>query len=64
MSVNDVVLFVAMNRDLYELVRRERYQKLFQDELENDIEAARRFISFEDDETSHSDSDDDKADEN
>ena len=39
------------------MVRREQYQKLFLDELENDIEAARRFISFEDDETSHSDSD-------
>jgi hypothetical protein len=62
-SVDEVFLFCAMNRDLYELVGKEEYQEPFVDELEDDISEARRFISFREGEFSFSGSDNDKVNE-
>ena len=63
-NVDDMVLFVAMNRDLYELVGKEGYQEPFEHELEDDISEARRFINFIDGEISDSDDENEDTDEN
>jgi len=63
-SVDEVFLFCAMNRDLFELVGKEGYQEPFVDELEDDISEARYFIRFREGEFSFSGGDNDKVNEN
>ena len=45
-SVEDVILFAAINKDLFDIVGREGYREPSQKELEDDILEARRFIGF------------------
>ncbi len=64
-SLEDVVIFTAMNRDLFELVGKEGYREPDIYELEEDLREARLFISFRDGEITSSDagSDDEEEDE-
>ena len=63
-SVDEVFLFCAMNRDLFDLVGKKEYQEPFEHELEDDISEARRFISFREGEFALSEDANDDVDEN
>jgi hypothetical protein len=56
-SLDEVIIFTAMNRDLFEMVGKEGYREPDNYELEEDIQEAQLFISFRDGEITSPDAD-------